>query len=263
MNKKKLNKKGDLKTDIPPEYIIILLILVVVIGIVIGVRHNTNKNTDAIQSCGSIGSIVGAGVCKESCATGELSMEGFGCEGTAKYCCTSSGNMVDVSLPVPYGKGTAALNFNVLTIEVDGGEATLQNSNCVKNSPDLSSIKCLSDSDISIPIKIGVINRGSSATEILAAPVIVISGNAENMIIDQYRPKVPTTLAVHNDMQYIQTTITISPDEAVLGSYWEVYPYALCTTQPCKNADTSSRGIYRTDNTHSNILTIKFVDIIN
>jgi len=259
MKKKRTNKKGNWFVENLGE------IVLTAIGIGIGiyflwayVLHGAGSSAGNLQQCGSITGNKGA--CKETCDKSiELELPNVGCSGVANKCCVlKDDNMNDVILPTGYG-GNGKYNFEIIGMGIQKGEAGIKAIGCKPTNKALTTIKCKAGQDVTVPIYINIGQKGTEQVTVKADPVIVIDDNGDNIRAGKYTGA--TAVDLTKDPVQLLTDVRITSTEAKSNDYWKIYPYATCTTQGCKDSDTSqSRGIYKKDATNSNMLTIEFVD---
>jgi len=250
IKRKRTNKKGNWFVENLGE------IVLTAIGIGIGiyflwayVLHGGGDSIHTLQQCGSLTG--NKGQCKETCDTSiELELPNIGCSGVANKCCIlKDDNMNDVILPTGYGQSDK-YDFSITLMNMDVPKGCKMDT--------ATSMKCVQGNELTTTITITVSNTGAETVTVKADPVIVLNDNGDNVREGNYLGK-PVDIKTKTDAK-LTTDIKISSDEAKANTYWNIYPYALCDTQVCKDADTSSRGIYRKDATNSMVLTIKFVN---
>jgi hypothetical protein len=242
-------------------------IVLTAIGIGIGiyflwayVLHGAGSSVNALQQCGSITG--NKGECKESCDKSiELELPNVGCKGASNKCCVlKDDNMNDVILPTGYG-GDDKYNFGILNIGIKDGEQGITAAGCKPDNKALTIIKCRAGQGVTIPVYININQIGKETVVVRADPVVVINDNGDSVKEHKYVGTTAANLA--KDPVQLLTEIVVASTDAKPNTYWEIYPYATCVSQGCKDSDKSqSRGIYKKDPTNSNVLTIKFVNEI-
>jgi hypothetical protein len=214
------------------------------------------QNLESMQGCGQItGS---RGECKISCDINtEVEFENVGCKGKENKCCVlNDENIRDVMLPGGFG-GNSAYSFDVLSIAADmsGISACTPEANADGTTDD-KTWKCKPNIAYKIPINIEIQNTGTGDLDVVAVPVVVVSGNA-----DTVKPIGTFTgdkLSVPGGQSgTLKVTVSINSGDSKTGNYLNIYPYAKCDTRQCKRTDEKLQGIV-SRNIDTSIM-IKFV----
>jgi len=248
----KTNKKGF--TFVPETamgWVLVIFVAAVLMGgIWIFIIHGSFNTIKTTTQCGTLMGIKGE--CRITCDPNlEIESPIGGCKGKASKCCVrKEENMNDVILPTPYG-GSQDYDFKVTDIAI---KIPLP-SGCRVTAVDKSYV-CDPNTRYIIPIDITVqnVNKG---VEVYADPVVVINGNGDNIRKPgTYTGTVKASLNSAGDTKIVSTKIEIAPNDAIPNYYWEIYPYAKCMTQNCRNTDPGTDGILSAD--QKDFITITF-----
>jgi hypothetical protein len=239
---------------------LILMALALAVGIYMLWAYVLHGGTDSFKSAQTCGVLTGnAGECRETCdPTLELELPDVGCEGITNKCCVRKDeNMGDVMLPSGYGGSPVGGLYNFEVVSISFGTKPTA---CSFDPRDGKVLICPPNNAYTIPVNIGVTNIGTSAiTQVFADPVVVINGNGDNIRgPGRYAGTPKQLIRGTTTIQTFTANVRVDANDAKLNYYWNVYPYASCTTTECKSTDTAqSRGIMSMNG--DTYLTVKFL----
>ncbi len=253
---RRFRKKGNFLTDNIGSFLLALAVALVGLYLIWAyLLHGVNPSS--MNGCGQLtGS---RGTCQISCDTNtEVEFENVGCKGKTNKCCVLKDDSITRTiLPPPFG-GTTEYNFEITDIRFNGDISSIGCDQEPAPDGDTSvTLRCPPMRSYRIPIAVVVSSTGTGPVEVLAVPVVIVSGNA-----DTVRPPGTYVSKEKVDITSAQSAeayvdVTLSATDSKEGNYVTIYPYAKCETRKCELADESRRGIL--SYSEEKYITVKFV----
>lgn len=257
-----MNKKAWVEGKIG-DVIMVVLVLLICLVVYWQLSGKTHEATGELQSCTVLG--FGNGNCRDVEDTN--CYKTGSCPEEQPYCCISLEAKEKSIMPEPYG-GDSRYDFSVgyigLATSLDTDKKHKPPGECTFDNEFRTSMECPENKELTIPVTVGVMNKGTGIARVKASPYYSINDDPEKVkqapLGQETTLSQPAATPGTQPSKYIElksTEIKIQGTDTASGNYVKIYPYALCDRNECRSAD--KRGTLKNNIDPNVYMTIKFV----